>query len=50
MEFTYNNIKKISTNSMLFKLNYGYYPFIYYKKGFNPYLKSKTIKKLSSKF
>ena len=45
-EFTYNNTKNINISHVLFKFNYRYYLYIFYKKNFNPYLKLKIIKKL----
>ena len=44
-EFAYNNVKNASISHMLFKLNYGYYLCIFYKKDLYLYLKSKIIKK-----
>ena len=48
--FVYNNIRNINTNYLLFKLNYRYYLYIFYKKDLNLYLKLKFIKKLITKF
>ena len=45
-EFAYNNIKNASINHISLKLNYKYYPYIFYKKNFDLYLKSKIVKKL----
>ena len=45
-EFAYNNAKNASTSYTLFKLNYGYYSYIFYKKDFDPCLKLKTVEKL----
>ena len=48
-EFAYNNAKNASTSDMLFKLNYKYHPYVFYKKNFDLHSKSKTTKELSSK-
>ena len=49
VEFAYNNTKNASISYTFFKLNYGYYLYISYKKDLNPHSKLKTAKKLSSK-
>ena len=41
-EFAYNNAKNASTGYTLFKLNYGYHPWVFYKKNFDPCSQSKT--------
>ena len=48
-KFTYNNAKNVSSGHIFFKLNYGYYPCVSYKKDLDPRSKSKTAEKLSSK-
>ena len=48
-EFAYNNIKNANTGHTPFKLNCGYYPWVFYKKDLDPHSKSKTAEKLSSK-
>ena len=48
-EFAYNNIKNTSSNYILFKLNYGYYLWMPYKKDFDPCFKSKSADELSAK-
>lgn len=48
-EFAYNNAKKASISHTLFKLNYGYHPYIFYKKNVDPRFKSKLAKGLSTK-
>ena len=35
-EFAYNNTKNASIDHTLFKLNYGYHPYISYKEGLDP--------------
>ena len=50
-EFAYNNAKNASISYISFKLNYRYYPHVFYEeeKIFNPYLKSKFVEELSVK-
>ena len=48
-EFAYNNAKNTNTGHTLFELNYGYHPWVSYKKDLDSYLKSKTAEELSSK-
>ena len=48
-EFAYNNTQNVSTGYISFELNCKYYFCIFYKKNFNLYSKSKTVKKLSFK-
>ena len=45
-KFAYNNIKNSSTGHTFFKLNYGYYFYISYKKNINFHSKSKSVNKL----
>lgn len=45
-KFNYNNIKNINTGHILFELNYGYYPYISYKKDINSHSKWKLADKL----
>lgn len=45
-KFAYNNAKNININHTLFELNYGYYPYVFYKKDIDPYFKSKSVNKL----
>ena len=47
-QFIYNNIKNININYILFKLNYNYHTYIFYKKNIDFYLKSKYINKLAN--
>ena len=39
IEFAYNNAKNASTNHILFKLNCGYYFYVFYKEDLDLYLK-----------
>ena len=48
-EFAYNNAKNASTGYTLFKLHYGYHPYIFYEKDLDSRSKLKTAKKLFSK-
>ena len=48
-EFAYNNAKNASTGHILFQLNYGYHPYVFYKKNLDLCSKSKTVKELFSK-
>ena len=48
-KFAYNNAKNASSGYSPFKFNCGYYPYIFYEEDLDPYLKSRTAKKLSSK-
>ena len=43
----YNNIKNTSTRYLLYKLNYRYYLYIFYKNNINFYSKSKLVNKLA---
>ena len=47
-KFAYNNTKNASTDYTFFELNCGYYSYVSYKEDFDPRLKSRTAKKLSS--
>ncbi len=47
-EFIYNNAKNISTGHIFFKLNYSYYPHIFYKKDIDLYSKLKSANELST--
>ena len=47
-EFAYNNAKNASTGHILFKLNCGYYPCVFYEEDLDPRLKSRTAEELSS--
>ena len=38
-KFAYNNAKNVSTDYILFKFNYNYYPRVAFKKNVNPYLR-----------
>ena len=49
IEFAYNNAKNSATNYTLFKLNYGYNPYILFKKNTNLCSWSKTADNLSTK-
>ena len=48
-EFAYNNAKNASIDHSPFELNCGYHPCVFYEEDLDPYSKSKTAKKLSSK-
>ena len=48
-EFAYNNTKNANIGYKPSKLNCRYYPRVFYKKDFYLHLKSRIIKKLSSK-
>ncbi len=45
-KFTYNIAKNASTDHIFSELNYGYYPYISYKKEIDFCFKSKLAKKL----
>ena len=47
-EFAYTNAKNANTGFTLFKLNYGYHPWVSYKEDLNPHSQSKTAEELSS--
>lgn len=47
-KFAYNNIKNISTSYTLFKLNFGIYFWVSYKKNINPQFKFKVVDKLAT--
>ena len=51
MEFVYINAKNINTNYIFFKLNYSYYPYMFFKDT-NPclrfYLANKLAKELKN--
>lgn len=49
-EFIYNNNKNISIGYILFKLNYRYYFWLFYKEDNDSCSKLKTIDKLSADF
>lgn len=46
-KFIYNKIKYVSTNHILFKLNYIYHPRIFFKNVVNLLLKSRSANKLA---
>ncbi len=48
-EFTYNNTKNANTGYTLFKLNYGFYPQVLFKKDNNSCFRSRLVNKLSDK-
>ena len=48
-EFAYNNTKNTSTGYTPFKLNYGYYLCVFFKKDTNPRSQSKTVDRLLAK-
>ena len=48
VEFTYNNAKNANINHMPFKLNFGYYPCVFFNKNTNPYSWSKSADELSA--
>ena len=48
-EFAYNNAKNASTGHTFFKLNYGYYSHVSYKKDINLHSRSKSANELSIK-
>ena len=45
-KFAYNNAKNVSNGHTILKLNFGYYPCIFFKKDTNPCFQLKTIDKL----
>lgn len=45
-KFAYNNIQNTITVYIFFKLNYGYYLHVFFKKNFNSFFKSKSADKL----
>lgn len=45
-KFAYNNAKNGSIRHSSFKLNYGYHPCVFYKKGINLRSKSKSANEL----
>ena len=47
-KFADNKLKNVSTGHTSFKLNYGYYPWVFYEKDINPYSKFKSADKLSA--
>ena len=47
-EFAYNNAKNASTGHILFELNCGYHPRVFYEEDLDPRSKLKTAEKLSS--
>ena len=47
MEFAYNNTKYANTGYTLFKLNYEYYLYIFYKEDVEPRSWSNTANKLT---
>ena len=47
-EFAYNNAKNTSTSYMLFELNCGYHPWVFYEKNLDSRSQSKIAKELSS--
>ena len=48
-EFAYNNAQNANTGHTPFKLNCGYYPYVFFKENTNLCSQSKMAKKLSSK-
>ena len=46
-EFLYNNAKNASTSHILFKLNYGYYPKVFFKENIDPRSRSHLVNKLA---
>ena len=48
-EIAYNNVKNASTSHTSFKLNYEYYPRVFYKEDLHLCSKSKTTEELSFK-
>ena len=48
-KFAYNNAKNSSTGHILFKLNSGYYPHVFFKEDTNFCSQSKSVNKLSAK-
>ena len=48
-KFAYNNAKNVSISHMPFKLNYGYYPCVFFKKSTNLCFRLKTANKLLTK-
>lgn len=49
LEFAYNNAKNVSTSYISFKLNYGLYLYIFFKKNINLYLRFCLVNKLAKK-
>ena len=47
-KFVYNNAKNTSTGHTPFELNYGYHPWMSYKKDVDPRSQSKSADKLST--
>lgn len=48
-EFTYNTTKNTSNGHAFFELNYGYYPWVYFKDKLNPYSRSRFANELVKK-
>ena len=48
-KFAYNNAKNANTRYTLFKLNYGYHPYVSYEKDLDPHSKLITAEKPFSK-
>ncbi len=48
-EFAYNNIKNISTGHIPFKLNYGYYPRVFFEEDVDLRSKSRSANELAEK-
>ena len=48
-EFAYNNAKNASTGHTSFKLNYGYYPKVFFKEDVDFCSKSRFVNKLVQK-
>ena len=48
-KFAYNNAKNTSTGHMPFKLNYGFYPRVFFKDNINPYSRSCSANELAKK-
>ena len=49
VEFAYNNAKNASTNHTPFKLNYGYYPRVFFEEDIDPRSRSCSTNKLAEK-
>ena len=48
-KFAYNNIKNMNIGHMLFMLNCGYYPCVFFKENINLHPQSKKANKLLAK-
>ena len=47
VKFAHNNAKNASTSHTPFKLNYGYYPKVFFKEDVDPCSKSRSANKLA---